>query len=120
VMAAPATADRGSGARLRAGSARGMTCRPSRVDGLSERVGQRSSAPAAASGENEGSVRVATRSRVRICYDWKRRQDVTQCSAIGTLPRRAILATGVCEALETMYPSLAESGHPTVRGDDDC
>ena len=31
VMAAPATANKGSGARLRAGSARGMACRPSRL-----------------------------------------------------------------------------------------
>jgi hypothetical protein len=30
LMAAPATAGKGSGARLRAGSARGMACRPSR------------------------------------------------------------------------------------------
>jgi len=30
VMAAPITADKGSGAKLRAGSARGMACRQSR------------------------------------------------------------------------------------------
>ena len=34
VMAAPTTADKGSGARLRAGSARGMACRPSRSTAL--------------------------------------------------------------------------------------
>ena len=57
VMAASTTADKGSGDRLRAGSARGMACRQSRVGGLIGRVGQRSGNSAAASGENEGSVR---------------------------------------------------------------
>ena len=51
-------------APLRAGSARGMACRQSRVGGLIWRVGQRSGAPTAASGGKRmtlgGRSRVAT------------------------------------------------------------
>ena len=49
-----------------------------------------------------GSVGVTTRSRVRTCYNWRYNQDVTQCSAIGTLPGRATGVIWWCEALGTM------------------
>ncbi len=68
-----------------------------------------------------GSEGAATRSRVRTCYDWRSNQDVTQCSAIGTLPRRAIRTLfWWYEALGTMYPSPDEGGHPAVRRSGDC